>query len=74
MNKIIFITGSTGYIGSQLTKKIETKSTFFINKSSIKDNFYVFNNKNEKFGLSEFINKEIIVVHLATFFFKVFRG
>ncbi len=70
MNKIIFITGSTGYIGSQLTKKIDTKSTFFINKSSIKDNFYVFNNKNEKFGLSEFINKEIIVVHLATFFSK----
>ncbi len=70
MNKIIFLTGGTGYIGTKLNEKLDKTKTFYINRSSIKDNFKVFNHRNEVINLSEFADKEIILVHLATYFSK----
>ena len=70
MNSKILITGSSGFIGKILTKKLSKKYKIFLidkTKQSIKKNFYHINLKNKK-KLNEFFkdNKVDTIIHLAS--------
>ena len=70
MNSRILITGSSGFIGKILTKKLSKKYKIFLidkTKQSIKKNFYHINLKNKK-KLNEFFNNNKVdtIIHLAS--------
>ena len=69
-NKLV-ITGSTGYIGSNLLKSLSSlKENIIITKRTSETNYDFFSLNNKKFDLSKIRDSEIVLIHLATFFSK----
>ena len=69
-NKLV-ITGSTGYIGSNLLKSLSSlKENIIITKRTSETNYDFFSLNNKKFDLSKIKDSEIVLIHLATFFSK----
>lgn len=71
-NKTLVITGATGYIGSRLLSFLNTYDYEVIVTKRINQNeFQYFNTNDLEIPLKRFDdNKEIILIHLATFFSK----
>lgn len=70
-NKKIIITGASGYIGSNLISKLDSlKNNIVITKRTAKYGYEFSDLYNNKYELSELKNKEIILIHLATFYSK----
>lgn len=71
LNKQILISGASGYIGSNLIRHLSNlNENIIITKRTSDSEFEYFYLNNQKFSIENFINSEIILVHLATFFSK----
>lgn len=62
----ILITGSSGYIGSNIIKSLKDEDVFFTYRNGIDSSFKIISKKNKK--IEDF--DEIVVLHLATYFSK----
>lgn len=70
-DKILIISGASGYIGSNLIGKlISLRNNIVITKRSTKYDYEFLDLENNKYQLNELKNKEILLIHLATFYSK----
>ena len=72
-NRKIVLTGSTGYIGTNLLKILSSlKENIIITKRTSETQYDFYGLDNKIFELNQFRDSEIILIHLATFFSKDF--
>jgi len=70
-NRKIVLTGSTGYIGTNLLKILSSlKENIIITKRTSETQYDFYGLDNKIFELNQFRDSEIILIHLATFFSK----
>ena len=70
-NRKIVLTGSTGYIGTNLLKNLSSlKENIIITKRTSETQYDFYGLDNKVFELCQFRDSEIILIHLATFFSK----
>jgi len=67
-SKDVLITGSSGFIGSNLLRNNKNFNFYCLTKENIDKNFVLFNNENIE--IESLKDKEFVLLHLATFFSK----
>ena len=69
-NKLLVITGGNGYIGSNLIKQISNKNSFIRTQRTNSNSYVYVDSLDNKVSKNIFKNKNIVLIHLATFFTK----
>ena len=69
-NKLLVITGGNGYIGSNLIKQISNKNSFIRTHRTNSNSYVYVDSLDNKVSKNIFKNKNIVLIHLATFFTK----
>jgi len=69
MNNII-ISGSGGFIGNNLINHLKNYNVIRVKKNFLENKIYFLNQKNKTIELSDLAEKEILYIHLATYFSK----
>ncbi|MFL2548700.1 MAG: NAD-dependent epimerase/dehydratase family protein [Gammaproteobacteria bacterium] len=67
-SKDVLITGSSGFIGSNLLRYNKNLNFYCLTKKNIDENFVLFNKENIE--IERLKDKEFVLLHLATFFSK----
>jgi len=70
LQKLVIITGGTGYIGRNLQKYLKIKKIEFVITKRTSSGYSYFDSDEHQVDKTIFENKELIVVHLATYFSK----
>ena len=70
MQNLVIITGGTGYIGKNLQKYLKIKKIDFVITKRTSSGYSYFDSDENQVDKTIFENKELIVVHLATYFSK----